>query len=45
MALPLLCFTVLMWLGREEFGFKGILLCLGICAALLMGCALLNISP
>lgn len=45
MAIPLIVFVVLMWLGREELGFKGILICLLICVGLLFGCALLNISP
>jgi len=44
MALPLIFFVVLLWLGREELGLKGSGLCLLICAALLLGCVFLNIS-
>ena len=45
MALPLIIFVVVMWLGREELGLKGLLTCLSICAGLVLGCAYLNVSP
>jgi hypothetical protein len=45
MALPLLFFVVLLWLGRDELGVKGIFTCLLICIGLVSGCALLSISP
>ncbi len=42
--LPLLGCVVLLWLGWDELGIKGILTCLLICAALLLGCILLGVS-
>jgi hypothetical protein len=42
---PLICLVVLLWLGREELGGKGILLCLLSCIVLLIGRALFDIPP
>ena len=45
MASPLIVFAVLLWVGREDLGIKGISLCLLISIALVFGCGLLNLSP
>jgi hypothetical protein len=45
MGVPLLVFMILLWLGREDLGLKGILTCLLICVVLLLGSAFLHISP
>ena len=41
--IPLISCVVLMWLGWDELGVKGILPCLLICTGLLFGCAFLRI--
>ena len=45
MALPLLFFVVLLWLGRDKLSIKGILASLLICVGLVAGCAILSIAP
>ncbi|MHC4644739.1 MAG: hypothetical protein ACYTBJ_04505 [Planctomycetota bacterium] len=43
--LPLLVFVILLFLGREELGFKWILILIGLAAALYAGASALGLSP
>lgn len=45
MAVPLILFWLLLFLGRDEMGLKGIGIAIGIWLALLVLFALLGISP
>ena len=45
MALPFIMFWVLIYLGRDDLGLKGVLICIAIWAVLLAGFIMLNISP
>jgi len=38
-------FWVLIYLGRDDLGLKGVLICIAIWAVLLAGFIMLNISP
>ena len=40
MIIPLLLFWILLFLGREELGFKGIIICIVIWLGLLLGTCL-----
>lgn len=45
MGLPFILFWVILCVGREELGVKGIGVCVVIWAGLLAGCLFLSISP
>ncbi|MBN1787059.1 MAG: hypothetical protein JW806_01540 [Sedimentisphaerales bacterium] len=45
MILPFLIFWVLIFLGKNELGLKGVLISIAIWGGLLLGFAMLNISP
>jgi len=40
MIIPLLLFWILLFLGREELGFKGIIICIVVWLGLLLGACL-----
>ena len=44
MIFPLIVFVVLLCLGWDELGLKGVLICLLVCAGMALGCAGLNVS-
>jgi hypothetical protein len=45
MLIPFVLFWVLIFLGRDELGLKGVLIAVGVWAALLVGFALFRASP
>lgn len=44
MAVPLLAFWAILWVAREELGFKGVVFCLLLSAVLFAACLILGIS-
>ncbi len=45
MALPFITFWVLVYLGRDDLGLRGVLICIAIWAVLLAGFMMLDVSP
>ncbi len=45
MLVPFILFWLLVFLGRDELGLKGVLIALGIWAAFLLGFAVFQASP
>ena len=45
MAIPFIMFWVLIYLGRDDLGLKGVLSCIAIWAVLLAGFMMLDVSP
>lgn len=45
MAVPFLMFWVILFIGREELGFRGVAFCVLLWAALLAACVFLGMSP
>jgi hypothetical protein len=45
MAVPLVVFWVILFIGREELGLKGFAFCVLLWAVLLSGCLFLGLSP